>query len=141
MKYLLKNIACAILLLTVFNCTTESVDNPHESLEITQSQETNSVAPTVACSGDSPKARITNNGTLDVNLEIYNESGALVGHEYGIEPGEHSDWKSFSAGETTFAVSNVNADKIIVLDMDACMVYNMVVGENNQLTSSQPTEL
>ncbi len=141
MKYLLKNIACAIVLLTVFNCATEPVDNSQELSQTTQSQDSNSVAPAVTCNGQSPKARITNNGTIDVNLEIYNESGVLVSHEYGVEPGEHSDWKTFVTGETTFVVSNVNADKIIVLDMDTCMIYDMIVGDNNQLTSSQPTDL
>ena len=140
MKYLL-NIACAILLLTVLNCTTESVDNTQELSEITQSQETNAVASVTTCNGQNPKAKITNNGTVDVNLEIYNESGVLVGHEYGIEPGHHSDWMSFVVGETSFVVSNTNADKVIVLDMDTCMVYNMVVGTNNQLTSDLPSDL
>lgn len=140
MKYLL-NIACAILLLTVFNCTTESVDNTQELSEITQSQETNAVASVTTCNGQNPKAKITNNGSIDVNLEIYNESGVLVGHEYGIEPGGHSDWMTFVVGETSFVVSNVNADKVIVLDMDTCMTYEMVVGTNNQLTSDVPTSL
>ena len=141
MKYLLKNIAYAIVLLTVFNCTTESVDNSLETLETTQTQETNSVASVSTCNGEDPKAKITNNGTIDINLEIYNENGVLIGYEYGIEPGEHSDWSTFAAGETTFVVSNANADKVVVLDMDTCMVYAMVIGTNNQLTSSQPSEL
>lgn len=137
MKYLLKNIACAILLLSVFNCTTEPVGNNQE-LNTTQSQES---TLDDYCSGQSPKARITNNGTVNVNLEIFNEAGSLIGHDYGVTPGQTSDWSTFATGVTTFVVSNVNSDKIIVIDMDTCMAYDMVIGTNNQLTSDQPIHL
>lgn len=140
MKYLLKNIAYAILLLSVFNCTTESVDNSQESSSTIQPQEVNLDTPDVnTCNDQDPKARITNNGTIDVNLEIYNESGTLVGQAYNVTPGHTSSWNEFSVGEVTFVVSNVNANKAIVLDMDTCTVYDMVVGANNQLMSDQLT--
>ncbi len=124
MKYLLKNIACAIVLLSVLNCTTETENNFQDSSNISQTQE--------------PQARITNNGTLVVNLEIYNVDGILVAQENGIEPGKTSSLKTFNAGETTFVVSSAKSDKIIVLDMDAQMTNNMVIASNNQISSNQP---
>ncbi len=124
MKYLLKNIACAIVLLSFFNCTTETENNFQDSLTISETQE--------------PQARITNNGTLVVNLEIYNVDGILIAKENGIEPGKTSSLKTFNAGETTFVVSSAKSDKIIVLDMDAQMTNNMVIASNNQISSNQP---
>ena len=141
MKYLLR-IACAIMLLSFFNCTTELVDNQEELFSDTESQDVVIDTPEAACFGQSPKARITNNGSVDVNLEIYNESGNLVSDEINaVEPGEVSSWITFSSGETTFVVSNNNASKIIVIDMGNCMAYDMIIGTNNQLTSDQPMHL
>lgn len=141
MKYLFRNIACAILLLSLFNCSTESVDFTQDEnlLGTTENTEVPSIDTT--CHSQDPKARVTNNGTLDVSFQIYNESGVLVGHEHDVEPGETSNWKTFASGEITFVVSNSNSDKVIVLDMDTCMAYDMVIGTNNQLDSDQAVNL
>ncbi len=132
MKYLLNNIVIkniaivliTIVLLSFLNCTTETVDNSQDSSNISLIQE--------------PQARVTNNGTTVVDLEIYDINGILVAQENGIEPGKTSSLKTFSAGETTFVVSSANSDKIIVLDMDAQMTNNMVIASNNQISSNQP---
>jgi len=101
----------------------------------------NSVASDSSCTNQDPKARITNNGTTNVDLEIYNVNGDLVGHEYSVEPGHHSDWIEFSCGETTFLVSTGSADKLVVINMGTCMMYDMEVGSNNQLVSNQAVQL
>ena len=142
MKYLLKNIACAIVILTVFNCTTEPVDNTQELSITTQSQNNNFDVPSVNdCNGESPIVRIVNNGTINVNFEIYDVNGELVDHEHDIETNYTSDWTILPVGEITFAVSNINADKIVVLDVDTCMSFELLVDHDNQLTYSVSTDL
>ena len=139
MKYLLRNIACAIMLLFLFNCATEPVDNIQDDLSISATQPQDGLeAPSTTCSAQDPKARLTNNGTLDVSFQIYSEDGTMMGDEHDVEPGETSDWESFEPGETVFVVSNGTSEKIIVIDMGTCMAYDMEIGSNNQLTSDQP---
>ena len=140
MKYLLKNIACAIMLLTVFNCTTEPVDNLQEASKINQSQDMSFDTPdtpdTNTCNGDIPRVRITNNGTANVNFEIYDGNGNMVHHERDITSSSVTNWTALPVGEITFAVSNINADKIVVFDADYCMDYELVIDSTNQLNYS-----
>lgn len=140
MKNLLKNIAIiaiTIMLLSFFNCTTKSVDTiQNDSFNNSIYQNDVVIDNNDVTVGQSPSALIINNGTLVVNLEIYDANGILVGQENNIEPGKTSSLKSFKAGETTFVVSNVNSDKIIVMDMDAQMTNNMVIASNNQISSN-----
>ncbi len=137
MKYLLKNIACAIMLLSLFNCTTEPVEQSPELSITTQSQDINLDTPSVNdCNDASPKVRIINNGSINVNFEIYDVDGAMVDQEHDIETNYTSDWTDLPIGEITFAVSNINADKIVVLDADTCMIFELLVDTDNQLTYS-----
>ena len=139
MKNLLKNvaiIAITLMLLSFFNCTTKSVDTiQNDSLNASIYQNDVVIDNNDVTVGQSPSAIIINNGTMVVNLEIYDANGILVGQENNIEPGKTSSLKSFNAGETTFVVSNANLDKIIVLDMDAQMTNSMVIASNNQISS------
>lgn len=138
MKYLLKNIAYAILLFTAFNCTTEPVDNSQQEFIESVAQEAmfSEQESSDDCNGESPKVRIANNGTINVNLEIYDENGSLVDSEHGISTNYVSDWKLLPVGEITFAVSNINADKIVVLDVQTCMNFELDIDSDNNLTYS-----
>ena len=149
MKYLLKYFALTVLVLSFFNCVVEPMeflDGTSNALveEIENSvfgEPATAVATDSSCSGQDPKARITNNGTVDVDLEIYDVDGNLIGYEYGVEPGDHSDWKDFSSGEVSFLVSNGSSDKLVVVEMGTCMKFDMEVGPNNQLVSDVPEQL
>lgn len=142
MKYLLKSFAYALVMFTFFNCATESVDsNLEENLLTPAVQQELEPSSDTTCNGYDPKARLANHGTIDFDLEIYDESGALLNAEYGIEPGSFTVWTTFPPGEITFVVGNANAQKIVVIDMGTCMAYDMLIGENNQLSSDQPIYL
>lgn len=135
MKYLLKNIVIknlaiiviTIILLSFLNCTSETANISQESSNISLTQD--------------PAARITNNGDFDINLDIYNVNGELVASEYNIKSGTTSNWKSFASGEITFVINNSNFDKIVVLDMNKSMAYDMVIDSDNQLASTNPIQL
>ena len=137
MKYLLKYSALTILFFALFNCATEPMEFLDGSTNAFVEEIENAVATQSSCNDEDPKARITNNGTVEVNLEVYDVDGNLLASEYNIEPGHHSDWSDFSAGEITFLVNNGSSDKIIVCNMGTCMTFIMEVDANNQLTTNQ----
>lgn len=141
MKNLLKTIALVIVLTTCYNCTTESVDNIQEEL-IANSDVSVLDAPNVACSGTIPQARLTNNGTVPFNLEIYSMEGTLLNHEYNITPGNTTSWKPFIEGETLFSVTNDTfEDEKVIYTMGTCMEFDMEIGIDNKLTSATPEQL
>ena len=141
MKYLLKYSALTVLFFAFFNCATEPMEFLDGSTNAFVEEIENAVAAEAPCNDADPKARITNNGTVEVNLEIYDVAGNLIGHEYNVEPGHYSDWSDFSTGEITFLVSNGSSDKLIVCDMGTCMMFDMELDSNNQLVSDQPVHL
>lgn len=88
------------------------------------------------CVGVNPQVRITNNGDVNYNLDVFDEQG-LVGFVHNITPGETSTWITFSEGEMFFAVSNdTYEDKKVLYFMSTCMEFNMEIGTNNELTSA-----
>lgn len=145
MKYLLKYFALTVLVLTFSNCVVEPMEfldgATNSIVEEIENSATGATATDSACNNQDPKARITNNGTEDVDLQIYDVAGNLIAQEDDVEPGEQSDWINFSCGETTFLVSNGGSDKLITIEMGTCMMYDMEVGSNNQLVSDQPVQL
>lgn len=137
MKYLLKYSALTVLFFAFFNCATEPMEFLDGSTNALVEEIENLAAPELACDNQVPEARIINNGTVEVNLEIYDVNGILLASEYNIEPGHHSDWSDFSAGEITFLVNNGSSDKIIVCNLETCMRFIMEVDANNQLKTNQ----
>ena len=136
MKYLLRNIACAILLLSLYNCTTEPVENSDQFLNVTESQDIELETSNVnTCSGESPKAKLSNNGTADVKFEIYDNNGTLLAEDHNVEIGTSSDWMTMIEGEITFVVvSNISGDKIVVVDVENCMEFELEVHSDNHVT-------
>lgn len=128
MKNLLKlSVLCIAIIFT--SCSTEPIEN-----SFTENNELENL--NFVCSNSQAGARITNNGDLDVNLEIYDSNGILVGFVYNLSPGESSSWFYFDAGVTTFDfLSSDGALKAIVQDMNHCSAYDMEVGENNHIVS------
>ncbi len=115
-------------------CTTESVDTEDPTLENTQQLDTN-------CTGDDPKAMITNDSDTTVDMEIFDEDGNLLNHSYAVEPGEESDWKFFAEGQVTVVISTESSYKAIPMNMGLCMAYHVTINENYQLDTDQPTQL
>ncbi len=139
MKYLLKNIACAIVLLTVFNCTTEPVDNTTEEFSLTtHSQEFNL---TDNCEGENPEARVTNNSNTDVLFMVYDENAVKVLEIPSVAINTTTDWADIPVGEATFVVvNNVGGDKIIVLEVDTCMGFDLSIDANNNVNYTVSTD-
>ena len=133
MKNLLKSLWFLTIILSFSACSNEPVEDLELSIEASPQD--------IACSGDLPKARITNNGTIDVDLEIYNSSGVLVNHAYGVGPSQVSTWRVFSSDIVTFVISTANSVKEIRIDMGTCMAYDVTIDANHQLDTDQPIQL
>ena len=140
MKNLLKPIAFAILISACYGCSVEPIDTQDTAandLVITQE-----IADTNTCTGQDPEVRITNNGTVAISLDVLNDDDDVVGFVHNLLPGETSIWISFPPGDTLFSVTNdVVQDVKVVHSMNTCMIYDMEIDSNNELTSTPPEQL
>ncbi len=137
---LLKTIALAMVMTPFYNCSYEQFSQPNNDvIPIESTFELN--VDDGPCSEQNPKTRITNNSNLLVNLEIEDINGDLLNYEYGLLPGETSEWKLFPVGTTTFKISTPVTQKNIVIEMGLCMAYELVIDENNHLNTAVPIQL
>lgn len=140
MKNLLKTIALAICISTCFSCSVEPLDSSNPELNSTE--EFQESADANMCAGEDPEVRITNNGTVAINLHVLNDADATVASVTNLLPGEVSSWLSFETGEMLFSVSNDQVQDIkVVYMMDTCMIFDMEVNSDNELTSATPEQL
>jgi len=141
MKSLLKITALAIVLM-LSSCSVESVnevtDNTNsDPINVTALQNTN-----FQCVNGQAGARITNNGSMDVSLEIFDNQNNLIASIDDLNPGGISDWYYFQAGLITFSLESEDGKvKAPVIDMGSCMAFDMEIGENNQLVSDVAVQL
>jgi hypothetical protein len=140
MKNLLKNaIACAIVTSTLFSCSVESIEN-----NLTESSIAESSEPQFDCSGQDPQARITNNGTISITLQIASSDGTVLHTVDNLAPGSASGFLTFAPDEIIFNISKnttgVQDDKVL-FTMDQCMSFDMVVGSDNYLVAGSPDNL
>ena len=138
---LLKAVALAIVMTSFFNCSVEPTDElentvPTEALIIQQT-----LVDPVSCSGQNPRARLTNNGTIPFDFKILDLNGIVIESEDNVMPGVTSDWKTFPDGQFIFAISNVNffGEKVSYA-MDFCTELNLEINVNNQFAEAQPQE-
>lgn len=135
MKNLLKLLPFLVIALIFKACTIEPTD-----IDIVESNSTDASFDT-NCADDLPKTRLINNGTIDFELRVINDIGVSEITIPNIGPGTTTNWNNFNAGEVLFAVSNteptVNDEKVL-LQMDTCMGYEIVINSNNMITSFTP---
>ena len=135
MKNLFKFIPFLGLALALKACIVEPADA--DLLEATQQNaqfDTN-------CTGDLPKTRLINNGTIPFDLQVINESGIAEITITNIGPGITTTWNEFGVGEVLFSVSNntpMVSEEKVVIDMDTCMGYEIVIGADNAIESYDP---
>ena len=141
MKNLLKMIAFAILLTALYNCTSEPLSNSDLDQLIIENIDASADANN--CIGDNPAARITNNGSVPVDLDIFDENGVLLGFVHNLAPVNVSNWISFPPGNNIlFAVSNdTYEDEKVIYDMTTCMIFDMEFESNNSLSNQTPETL
>ena len=128
-----------MLLIVVFLCTvacsTESIELEEPTLE---------TSPTLDpedCLDEEPKARVTNNSNILVDMEIFDEEGILINSVYGVHTGADSEWQSFATGIISVVISTEQSTKAIRMDMGSCMTYHVTIDENYQLDTHLPIQL
>jgi len=144
MKNLLKStIAFAIVMTTCFNCSVEPIETTllEDSLLLEDSTTPETQDP---CSNQDPQARITNNGTIAITLEIATIDGTILHTVQDLGPGNVSGYLTFSPGDIVFNVSKNTtgiSDEKVMYTMNQCMSYDIEVAPDNNLTSSLPVNL
>jgi hypothetical protein len=144
MKNLLKNtIACAIVMTTCFSCSVEPIESEQleESVALNNSTTPNTQDP---CSGQDPQARITNNGTVAVTLQIATLEGVVLHTVQDLAPGNASSYLMFAEGDTIFSIekntTGINDEKVVYA-MGECMSFDIEVDTDNLLTTAVPVVL
>jgi len=140
MKNLLKNaIACAIVTSALFSCSVESIEN-----ELLESSFEATSEPQFDCSGQDPQARITNNGTISITLQIASIDGTILHNVENIAAGSASGFLTFAPEEVIFNISKnttgIQDDKVVFM-MDQCMSFDMELGADNYLVAGTPVNL
>ena len=128
-----------MVMTTCFNCSVEPIENSQtETLSIQEIAISNQAAA-MNCNGSNPKARISHNGTLPADYEIYDASGAFIGAAYDVMPGSISDWITFPAGNVIFNITiDSMSDQKVGFSMETCTELNMQLDSNNELMDVQP---
>ncbi|MCB0476650.1 MAG: hypothetical protein R2799_15745 [Crocinitomicaceae bacterium] len=90
------------------------------------------------CKNEDPRAKITNNGTQVVSVQIQTSGGNTININ-NIQPGTGSDWQSYAPGTVTYNVDigqgGGSVTKTITMDMAECFEYEIVVDQNDSLVS------
>ena len=139
MKNLLKLLPFLVIAFAFKSCTVEPTD-----VVVTASDSETSSPDAIFdtnCANDLPKTRMINNGTINFDLQVINIAGVSELTISSIGPGTTTNWNDFNVGEVLFAVSNNEAlvnDEKVVLQMDTCMGYEIVIDSNNEITSLTP---
>ena len=142
MKNLLKAIFAFAIMSTCYTCTVESYEEtPLEETLIT-TVAPNSLPP--PCVDQDPQARITNNGTIAVTLEIAAADGTILHTVADLAPGNVSGYLTFAPGDIIFNVeknTTGESDEKLIYTMDQCMSFDIEVAPDNNSTGSTPVNL
>ncbi|WP_299113418.1 hypothetical protein [uncultured Winogradskyella sp.] len=144
MKDLLKFVHIMCFVFLISSCTSDSIQNTtntNDSLVQSQSMQPQFNDP---CIDQNPVTRVINNGTTAFDFQVIDSEGVILVDIPNIPPSTTTSWANFAEGEVLFSVSNnaalVNDDKIL-LQMDACMAYEIEIDGNNEIVSYTPTIL
>ncbi|WMI67404.1 hypothetical protein [Mangrovimonas sp. YM274] len=131
---LTKNILALVAMSILFNCTLEPEEDSINTFSVTEDLELSENTIPPPCPGFDPTARLINNGSSIFSFEIYTSEGEFLAGEYGIGPGETSEWLPFEEGEVLFSLeSEFETDIKLSQDMESCDTFSMEIDQDNQL--------
>jgi hypothetical protein len=91
------------------------------------------------CKGEDPRARIINNSSQKVSVQIQTSGGNTVNMN-NVLSGSTSDYSSYAPGDVVFTVSVGNKTNVVSsVKMDQCFDYDIAIDENGAVTST-PTD-
>jgi len=86
------------------------------------------------CDGESPRARIFNNGTKVISVQI-KTSGGNTENINNVQAGVFSEYRSFSAGFTIFTIAVEHDIVETFIQMNDCYEYNITIDKDNIITT------
>lgn len=86
------------------------------------------------CKGEDPSARVINNGTNKVSVQI-KTSGGNTENINNVDPGTSSSYRSYAPGLITFTISVNNNSYEKSITMSECCDYDITIDKNNNITS------
>jgi hypothetical protein len=86
------------------------------------------------CRHEDPRARIINNSTQTVSVQVKTSGGNTVNLN-NVNPGETSSYASYAPGIITFTVKVNGVDYVKTVQMDECFDYDISIDSNNTITS------
>ncbi|MFZ4398902.1 MAG: hypothetical protein ACOYO1_02620 [Bacteroidales bacterium] len=87
------------------------------------------------CDGDNPRARIVNNGTKEISVQI-KTSGGNTENVNNIQPDVISEYRSFAPGITTFTIVVGKDNYVTIIQLDECFEYNIEIDKNNVISTT-----
>lgn len=90
------------------------------------------------CDNEAPRARVLNNGTSAVSVQIKTSAGNTVNIN-NIDPGTASPYASYAAGKITFTISitvaGTKTDYVQEVTTGNCYDYDIAIDANNVITT------
>lgn len=136
MKYLLKKISLATVILLISSCSVESIESePIEEI----------VLNSLTCVDANPEARFINNGTIAFDFKIYDSNMVLLGDFQNVAPGSTTNWTSFDEGEVLFSLQQTLtsgvSDQKLETTLNNCSTLDVIMGSNNSLLENSPIDI
>ena len=86
------------------------------------------------CKNEYPRARLVNNGTKMVSVQI-KTSGGNTENINNIGPGTTSEYRHYAPGLITYTVSVEQSTFVYNVEMSECYEYDIAIDGNNLITS------
>lgn len=90
------------------------------------------------CKNEDPRARVVNNGTQSISVQIQTTGGNTVNIN-NIDAGQSSSYSNFAVGNVTFNISvgsgNNTTNYTKSVAMETCYEYDIVLDNTNTITS------
>jgi len=89
----------------------------------------------IECDGENPRARIINNGTKEVSVQI-KTSGGNTENLNNVDAGKTSDYRNYSPGIITFTLKVDKDEYVKEVEMGTCYEYDIEIDSDNNITTS-----
>ncbi len=88
------------------------------------------------CDNQDPSARVINNGTVAISVQIKTSEGNTENIN-NIEPGMSSESVSYAAGEIEYTIVLEDKTEVVeTVSMQFCRNYKITLDENNTITTT-----
>lgn len=90
------------------------------------------------CNNEDPRARVVNNGTKSVSVQIKTSGGNTVNIN-NIDGGQVSEYRTYAAGNVEFTITigkgGATVIDVLKVAMENCYEYDIIIDGNNLVTS------